>query len=181
MKRDRGRTCKTYHDGVDFKIHNRPNAVLVRKSQWEGLPYDPVYFCHKHKCAGVRYGVTSCIQTGEVVDAVGPFPCGKWPDVNILKKYVLPLLEDNEMIEADRGYRNSKCRNPEDFFAKSEKVAKRNVAAQHETINGRLVQWRSLYHMFRHSHHEHKYFFFTAVIIDNLNYQKYGPTFAKSY
>ena len=61
------------------------------------------------------------------------------------------------------------------------KTAKRNVAAQHETINGRLVQWRSLYHMFRHSHHEHKYFFFTAVIIDNLNYQKYGPTFAKSY
>ena len=60
MKRDRGRTCKTYHDGVDFKIHNRPNAVLVRKSQWEGLPYDPVHFCHKHKCAGVhyRYGVT---------------------------------------------------------------------------------------------------------------------------
>ena len=169
MKRDRGRTCKTYHDGVDFKIHNRPNAVLVQKAQWEGLPYDPVHFCHKHKCAGVRYGVTSCIQTGEVVDAVGPFPCGKWPDVNILKKHVLPLLDDNEMIEAGK-----------EFFAKSEKVAKRNVAAQHETINGRLVlQWRSLYYMFCHSHHEHTYFFFTAVIINNLNYQKYGPMFAK--
>ena len=85
------------------------------------------------------------------------------------------------MIEVDRGYRNSKCRNPEDFFPKSEKVAKRNVAAQHETINGRLVQWRSLYHMFCHGHHEHKYFFFTAVIINNFNYQKYGPTLAKSY
>ena len=113
--------------------------------------------------------VTSCIQTGKVVNAVGPFPCGKWPDVNILKKHVLPLLDDNEMIEAGK-----------EFFAKSEKVAKRNVAAQHETINGRLVlQWRSLYYMFCHSHHEHTYFFFTAVIINNLNYQKYGPMFAK--
>ena len=154
---------------------------MVRKKAWGGLPFDPQYYCHKYKSAGVRYGITSCIQTGEIVDCAGPFPCGNWPDINILKKYVVPRLAEGEMIEADRGYRHERCRNPEDFFTKSEKKAKKRVAARHETINGRLAQWRSLCWAFRHNHHEHKYFFYTAAIVDNLVYQKYGSTFNCSY
>ena len=160
LKCDRGRTCKTYHDATDYKVQNRPNAELVRKSEWQNLPYDPVYYCQKFKCSGVRYGVTTVNQTGEICDAVGPFPCGKYHDLTIFENYVQPLLNENEMVETDRGYRNIKCRNPEDFFTKSEREAKKRLAARHEVVNTRFKDWRSLFHMFRHDVHEHKYFFF---------------------
>ena len=84
-------------------------------------------------------------------------------------------------METDRGYRHPRCQNPEDFFTENENRAKKRVAKRHECINNRIKQWRSLTHMFRHSHHEHKFFFFTAAIVDNLGYQKFGPIFDASY
>ena len=73
------------------------------------------------KGAGLRYGITTCIQTGEIVDAVGSKPCGKWPDIKVYKKYVVLLLKEGEMVETDRGHCHITCRNPEDFVCKSKK------------------------------------------------------------
>ena len=85
------------------------------------------------------------------------------------------------MVEADRGYRHVTCRDPEDYFAMSEKRAKEAVAARHEGVNKRLEDWRPLKQIFRHDWYLHKYFFFTAAIVNNLGYQKYGPQFHVQY
>jgi hypothetical protein len=177
----RVRTCGRTHDGTDFVCQNKPNTILVRKAEWGNLPFDPNYYSHKFKRSGLRYGISVDIKTGLMVGAHGPKPCGKWPDLKIFKKYVLPHLEPGKQVETDRGYRHPRCRNPEDYLSKSEYVAKSRAASRHEAVNGRLKNWRSLKQVFRHDHHEHKYFFFTAAVVDNLMYKKYGPVFDVSY
>ena len=38
------------------------------------------------------------------------------------------------MVETDRGYRNIKCRNLEDFLLQNEKQAKKKVPARHKVV-----------------------------------------------
>lgn len=87
FKLDRGLMCKTYHNGVDFAIYNRPNCKKeqIKNIAHDKFPYDKQYYSHKKKGGGLQYGVTTCIQTGEIVDAVGPKPCGAWPDIKYIK------------------------------------------------------------------------------------------------
>ena len=69
----------------------------------------------------------------------GPFPAGKWLDINIYGKYVKPMLLPGEKVEADAGYHaDPTVRGPLDYCCKSEKAAKKKIASRHETINGRL-------------------------------------------
>jgi hypothetical protein len=45
--------------------------------------FDPAWWSHKFNGPGVRYKIASCINTGDIVWLNGPFPCGKFPDLNI--------------------------------------------------------------------------------------------------
>jgi hypothetical protein len=85
------------------------------------------------------------------------------------------MLAPNEMVEADSGYHaDPTVRGPMDFSCESEKSSKKKIASRHETINGRIEAFRCLRHQFRHNHHEHKYYFFTAVVTTQLMLRKYG-------
>ncbi|KAI2499167.1 hypothetical protein MHU86_15319 [Fragilaria crotonensis] len=92
FRSDRGKTCKVTVDGVDFPIE-------------EPTPFDSQWFSHKFRGPGLRYEMAICIQTGDIVWVNGPYKCGKWPDVKIFKSRLMHLLGDDEMVEADRGYR----------------------------------------------------------------------------
>jgi len=175
LRYDKGRTCKVYHDGVDFKVFNKRNPMAETKPEWRQYPFDPSYNSHKFKSAGLRYGISTCIQTGEIVSCHGPFKAGKWADITIYRKHVKPMLLPGEMVEGDAGYHaDSTIRGPSDFCCTSEKSAKKKVAGRHETINGRLETFRCLRNQFRHSHHEHKYYFYTAAVTTQLMLRKYG-------
>ena len=121
-------------DGTDFRVNNRPNAKLVRKAEQENLPFDPEYYSHKFNGAGLQYYVAICIQTGEIVGAYGPKPAGKWPDINILKKYTVPVLLPGKMVEVDKGLRYPCCRNPEDYLFVSQLNTKKKAASQQEVV-----------------------------------------------
>jgi hypothetical protein len=176
LKQAKGRICKIYHDGVDFRCFNRQDPNFENKPHWRRYPFDPAMSSHKFgKKAGLRYGISTCIQTGEIVSCHGPFPAGKWADITIYRTYVKPMLPPGELIEADRGYMgDTTVRTPDDFLCMSEKLAKGKIANRHETINGRLETFRCLRHQFRHSHHEHKFYFFTAAVTVQLMLRKYG-------
>ena len=63
-----------------------------------------------HKFAfksGLCYEVAVGILTGEMKWINGPFPCGKYPDVNIFRASLLTCLDDFERVEADDGYYTS--------------------------------------------------------------------------
>ena len=77
-------------DGTDFCIK-------------EPTPRDNSWYTFKFKCAGVRYEIGVCIQTGNIVWIHGPFK----PSVHDLTIFRLALkneLDDGERVEADRGY-----------------------------------------------------------------------------
>ena len=100
LQKDKGRTCKTYTDGVDFKIQNPPKKGYDKRDRY--LPFDRKWYPYKHKCAGLRYLVTTCIATGWIVAVHGPYPPGKYNDLTIYKMSVKLLLPPGEMVEADR-------------------------------------------------------------------------------
>ena len=178
---DKGRTCKIYHDGVDFKCFNKQNPMKEDKPKWRAYPFDPSYNSHKFNSSGLRYGISTCIQTGEIVSSHGPFKAGKWADITIFRKFVKPMLLPGEMVEADAGYRgDATIRCPSDYYCQSEKSAKKKVASRHETINGRLETFRCLRHEFRHKHNQHKYYFYTAAVTTQLMLREYG-TYYVSY
>ena len=101
MKYDKGKTCKIYHDGVDFRVFNKPNPKEESKPQWSPYPFDPTYHSHKFKVAGLRYGISTCIQTGDIVSCHGPFKAGEWADITIFRKFVKPMLSPGEIVETD--------------------------------------------------------------------------------
>lgn len=108
---DRGKTCKVTVDGSDFRI-------------CEPHPFSNKWYSHKYKGPGLRYEIAVNIQTGDIVWTNGPFPCGRYPDVKIFKQGLMLRLDPDELVEADKGYRNHKVRMPDDFVSRSDKRAK---------------------------------------------------------
>jgi hypothetical protein len=130
-------------DGTDFKVN-------------EPKPFNPAYYSHKFKHAGVRYEVAVCIQTGYIVWVNGPFPCGAWPDLRIARDALHDCLDDGEMYIADSGYDegNQHCFTPDgtnSFEQRQMSLAR----ARHETINGRFKTFRAMSDEWRHSLEKH--------------------------
>ena len=140
-------------DGVDFPIE-------------EPIPFDRQWYSHKFHGAGLRYEMAVCIQTGDIVWVNGPFKCGKWPDVKIYKRWLMTRLGDDEMVEADNGYRgqNIKVRLPDHFVSHADGRAKIRAAYRHETINRRLKQWGCMKQRWRHAREKHKIAFGAVVV-----------------
>jgi hypothetical protein len=173
---DDGRTCLTYVDGTDCPIEEPP------KTDNSPLPFDKKWYSHKFKGAGFRYEIASCIKTGDIVFVNGPFPCGKWPDLKIFRRDLKNVLLPNEKIEADRGYRgDEKVRTPDDWVTLSDRRAKYCAGARHETINGRLKNFKCLSTKFRHELSTHKHFFCFAVVVTQLMFEYHGTTFEVRY
>ena len=85
-----GSTCLLSVDGTNFWIR-------------ELIPFDTKWFPHKLNGPGVRYEIGTCIQTGWIVWANGPFPCGEWSDLAIVRSSLMHLLESWERCVADGG------------------------------------------------------------------------------
>ncbi|KAL7565604.1 hypothetical protein ACA910_018966 [Epithemia clementina (nom. ined.)] len=86
-----GQRCFTSLDGTDYRIE-------------DPMPFDPKWYSHKFKAAGLQYEVGICIETCWIVWVNGPFPCGEWPDVNIAQLALHGMLDNNEMYVADGVY-----------------------------------------------------------------------------
>ena len=76
-------------DGTDFKISE----------------HSPAFSSHKYaKRSALCYEVAVSIQSGDIVWIIGPYECGKWPDISIFRDSLLSHLAPNKLIEADDGY-----------------------------------------------------------------------------
>ena len=60
---------------------------------------------HKFKSAAFKYEVGVCIKNGSIVWVSGPWPAGI-PDAEVFQTRLSTYLEDDEVVEADNGYRN---------------------------------------------------------------------------
>ena len=171
---DKGRTCKIYHDGVDFECFNRPNPEN-QQLELRAHPFDPSHKSHKFRGLRLQCGISTCIQTGEIVSCHGPFHAGEWHDLTICRRCVEPLLAPGEMVEADAGCRGDKTtQQPKDHCCRSEKMAKKKAARRHEAANGSLENFRCLHSQFRHNTHEHKHDFHTSAVVTHLMLRQHG-------
>ena len=121
----------------------------------------------------VRYGVATCIQSGWIVAVHGPFPAGQWPDQNIFKHCLVPNLDQHEMVEVDKGFSGPRAYRPLMYHTVSKRKAKKEVAGQHETTNGKFKFNHLLSKTFRHDINDHSKFFFTAVVTTQMMIKRY--------
>ena len=152
----------------------------------EGKRYNKEYAkkwtSHKYNGPGVRYEVGLGILSGDIVWVNGPFPCGIWPDLKIMKEGgILELLEENERIETDDGYRGL---DPEFCLTKSglrhpssDPGMRARVRARQETVNKRFRQFAAASNVYRHDVLNHSKVFYSIVVLTQLAIESGEPLF----
>lgn len=137
-------------DGTDFKIY-------------EPSPFNTKWFSHKFKGPGIRYEIGVSIGGGDIVWASGGLPCGEWPDLKIAKDHYIHYVASNEMTLADKGYR---CHQ---YFKQPATSSKKRILARHETLNGRLKQFKALGGRYRHKLRKHPKIFHAIINIVQIS------------
>ena len=158
---DIGNECLVSVDGTDFQIY-----------QWK--PFWKGWFSHKFKGPGVRYEVGVCIRTGSIVWFNGPFPCGKWPDINTFRQGMKHCLRTGEKVQADLGHRGEAL-----LIVTPDETSDtgRAVQARHETINKRFKQFAILHRVFRHDVRKHQVVFGAVAVITQLAIEHGEPLY----
>jgi hypothetical protein len=151
-------------DGTDFLIQ-------------EPMPFNRKWYSHKFKGPGLRYEIGVCIQTGWIVWVHGPYPCGRFNDIKIFRKHLQGLLDTNERVVADGGYRDGEDETTEtpSGYNTYDQFMKSMARARHETLNRRFKQYRILGTRYRGELHDHKYIMLAISNIVQLDIE-YGNT-----
>ena len=143
---------------------------------------------HKFKGkGGVRYEVGVAIKSGDICWINGPFPCGSHPDITIFRLALKHYLDEDERVEADLGYIGEnplKCKTPGSLYSHDEAYAKmkKRVASRHETVNGRMKNFKCLAEPFRQkSLEKHGSCFQVVAIITQLAIENGEPLFEVNY
>ena len=136
-------------DGTDFPVN-------------EAYPFDKSLFSHKLNAAGIRYDIALNIVTGDIVYWSGGEKAGEFPDIVIARNGILHLIDEGEMILADKGY------NDKQYFIfpsdlRGDNTVIKKITGRHENINARLKVWGFLRNRFRHDFPTH-YRMFSAII-----------------
>lgn len=156
-----GATAFCSLDGIDFKID-------------EPKPFDPKWYSHKFKAAGLRYEIGLNIRTGFIVWAFGGYPCGEFTDLKLARELYVRSVNVGEKTIADRIYKDT------NFFIlpnnQNKKVHKR-ILARHETVNKRLRHFAILKNTFRHDITKHPMVFHAVVNVTQVILENGEPLF----
>ena len=132
----------------------------------EPTPFSAKWYSHKFNGPGVRYEVGVRIADCMICWVHGPFPAGKFPDQKIFSSCLQQkLFQTREFIVADGGYRGAILSHGI-TDAQNDLIVR--IRARHETVNGRLKNFRCLSHAFRHDLSKHGICFFAVVNLRNL-------------
>ena len=158
---DIGNDCLMSVDGTDFRIPQQGKAVKGKS-----------FSSHKYASkSALRYELGVDILAGRLVRIQGPYPAGKWPDINIFNAVLSHFLEPGERVEADDGYRGhaDKIKCPQNDANPPENLEMQGrVRARHETLNGRLKNWGILSQVFRHDIRSHGEVFRACAVVTQL-------------
>ena len=122
------------------------------------------------------------IQTGHIVWVHGPFPCGEWSDLRILRDALIYELDDEECLLADSGYANSGgyTITPTGLNTIIDTM-RAHVRVQHETLNGRFKQWGVLRDRYRHNLSKHGQYFRAIANMTQIAIENGEPLFSVTY
>ena len=96
------------------------------------------------------------METGWIVWINGPFACGAWPDLRIVRDSLNGSLEPREFYIADGGYYDgyNYAVTPTGYHLYSNRV-RALVRARHKNINRRFKTWKCLSSRWRHPLEKH--------------------------
>ena len=158
--------------GVIYKVSVDGTDCRIQ----EPTPFSTIWYSHKHNGAGVRYEIAVSVFTGRIVWVNGPFPCGSYSDLRIFRRNLKKMLDQNEKVIADRGYRDSKCvyfpnnlDYPDSLYS--------TVRARHEIMNKRLKQFKVITETFRHDLSLHGTCFHAVANLTELMIRNGSPLF----
>ncbi len=131
-----------------------------------GYPFSSFYFSRK---GGLRYKIGVDILAGNIVWINRPYATGKYPDIKFFCSGLAHWLEEYERVEADDGYIDKapqKVKCPGYALNPTKTQAMQNRArSRHESLNGRLKNWKILKSMYRHDIMEHGNVFQAIALI----------------
>lgn len=134
----------------------------------ERQPFSKGWSSIKHgKKAGVNYELVTCIATGFIVWANGPFPAGEWPDKKIFDRNLILELIEGEKILADSGYSGRELYVTVSTRYEIDPVLKR-IKARHEQVNGWMKAWKVLANRFRHDKQLHYRCYHAVAVITQI-------------
>lgn len=168
-----GNVCLVTVDGTDFPIYE-PNPF------WKG------WWSHKFNGPGLRYEIAICIVTGHIVWVNGPFPCGAYSDIGIFRLNLRQMLDEGEMVIADRGYSGEPQHilTPYHLLAEQDAALRKTASvarSRHETGNRRLHMWGCLGQRWRHAYELHWIGFHAVAVIEQLKFEEGEALFQFDY
>ena len=158
--------CRVTIDGTDFRIG-------------EPVPFNKKWKSPKAKGASVKYEVAVSIYSGDIVWIYGPH-VGSKHDLTIFREELLKLLDKDEMVETDAGYRGEAefIRNKHDFENDQEDKEKSELRARQETVNRRFKQWGILQERFRNDKQKHQMAFYAIATLTQMDIDKGNVLFS---
>ncbi len=123
--------CLMTVDGTDFRVPQKGTATKGN-----------AFVSHKYTGkSALRYKLGMSILRGDLVWTQGPYPVGKYTDINIFNKVLHHFLDPGEQVEADKGYvrHPNKIKCPQNVGNPAEKWAMQGrERAHHKILNRRL-------------------------------------------
>ena len=161
--------CLLSVDGTDFRNQNLTGAILYKYSKKVALWYE----------------VGLDILRGRISWIHGPFPAGRWPNINIFCDGLVHHLGQNERVKANDGYSGEapgkvKCLASVVNPIENEGMQSR-VRNRHETVNKWFKLWGVLNQIYRHNIDAHAYIFRAIVVLTQLSLENDEPLFPVSY
>ncbi|KAI9338970.1 hypothetical protein DFJ73DRAFT_949407 [Zopfochytrium polystomum] len=139
-----GTTEKTYRQRVRQALAVISSLdVICFKDRWINWDH------HKFNKAGLRYEFASALGCSQIVHVEGGVPCVDWPDLKLARSGIIPRLDPDEKVAADKGY----CGDPHFICpidnnqspeAKAHNKTLKRMGARHETANKRLKDFSVL-------------------------------------
>lgn len=149
------------------------------------------WYSHKFKGPGIRYEIGIAIQTGDLCHLAGPFPPGKYNDLQIFRmRLKQKLIKDNrfckEKVEADDGYLGEPlwiCLPGElGGGGERQRTAKGLARNRQETIkNRRFKQWGVLRERYRHDLKMHGTIVRAIAAVIQIDMRSGNPPFQVEY
>jgi hypothetical protein len=170
LVKDVGNNCLMSIDGTNFQITQKGPAT-----RGNGFA--------SHKYAGksvLRYELGIDILAGNSVWVSGPYPAGKWNDINFFLNELAHCLEPGERVEADNGYVGHKDKNKcpnNDSNPEENLTMQARVRSRHETFNARLKFWGILRQVYRHDITQHGNVLNVCAVLTQLAVANEEPLF----
>ena len=116
---------------------------------------DPAYYSHKSNHAGLNYEIAVSLTQSRIVWVSGPHPAGTG-DLEVFRNGLKALIPEGSRVIADKGYRGEQCiSTPNDLDEAHIRRYKSRARARHETVNGRIKNFKAVSQRFHHSRAVH--------------------------